>query len=166
MVAKPVTCQSMRPLLVMPSLTNAHSIRKARCSENLGSRPPKLPCWRSYSPKLEFVRVKSVAEGVRLRLRSLAFNPLRDKSGMESLRGGCISSTPVSKERCPKSGQSSPPQTSSIGIVQAAVVVTFMVCRANDSRLVIDRFKRGRVTINKPAIRRDPQLHKTLLTQG
>ena len=47
----------------------------------------------------------------------------------------------------------------------AAVVVIFMVCRANDSRLVIDRFKRGRVTINKRAIRRDPQLHKTLLTQ-
>ena len=47
----------------------------------------------------------------------------------------------------------------------AAVVVIFRVCRANDSRLVIDRFKRGRVTINKRAIRRDPQLHKTLLTQ-
>ena len=47
----------------------------------------------------------------------------------------------------------------------AVVVVIFKVCRANDRRLVIDRFKRGRVTINKWAIRRDPQQHKTLLTQ-
>ena len=35
----------------------------------------------------------------------------------------------------------------------AAVVVSFMVCRANDNRLVIDRFKRGRATTNKRAIR-------------
>ena len=47
----------------------------------------------------------------------------------------------------------------------AAVVVIFKFCRANDSRLVIDRFKHGRVTISKRAIRRRPQLHKTLLTQ-
>ena len=47
----------------------------------------------------------------------------------------------------------------------AAVVVIFKFCPANDSRLVIDRFKRGRVTTSKRAIKRDPQLHETLLTR-
>ena len=47
----------------------------------------------------------------------------------------------------------------------AVIVVLFKVCRANNKRLVIDRFKRGRVTINRLAIRRDLQQHKPLLTQ-
>ena len=45
-------------------------------------------------------------------------------------------------------------------------VVVFKVCRANDNRLVNDRFKRGRVTINKLAIRREPQQHKHHLLDG
>ena len=36
----------------------------------------------------------------------------------------------------------------------AAVVVKVKFCRANDSRLVIDRFKRGRVTTSKRAIKK------------
>ena len=40
------------------------------------------------------VRVKSVAEGVLLRLRRRAFNPLRDRSGMESPPGGVYWSHP------------------------------------------------------------------------
>ena len=53
-------------------------------------------------------------------------------------------------------------EASTVGAVD---VDMFEVCRANDKRLVIDRFKRGRVTINKLAIRREPQQHKQLLTR-
>ena len=53
-------------------------------------------------------------------------------------------------------------EASADGAVDA---VLFKVCRANDNRLVIDRFKRGLVTINRLAIRRDPQQHKRLLTR-
>ena len=48
----------------------------------------------------------------------------------------------------------------------AAVVVIFEFCRANDNRLVIDRFKRGRFTISKRAIRKGTSTEQILLTRG
>ena len=63
------------------------------------------------------VRVKSVAEEVLLRLRRRAFNPLSDRSGMESLRGGVLEPPRFPKRDVPRAGKALSPQTSSIGII-------------------------------------------------
>ena len=55
-----------------------------------------------------FVRVKSVAEGVLLRLRSRAFSPLRDRSGMESLLGGVLVPPRLPNRDVPKAGKARP----------------------------------------------------------
>ena len=53
-------------------------------------------------------RVKSVAEGVLLKLRRRAFNPLRDRSGTDSLRGGVLEPPLFPKRDVPKTGRARP----------------------------------------------------------
>ena len=54
------------------------------------------------------VRVRSVADGVRLRFSSRAFNPLRDRSGNESLLGGVLVPPLLPKSEVPKAGKARP----------------------------------------------------------
>ena len=54
------------------------------------------------------VRVKSVAEGVLLKLRRRAFNPLSDRSGTDSLRGGVLEPPLFPKRDVPRAGRALP----------------------------------------------------------
>ena len=54
------------------------------------------------------VLVKSVAEGVLLRFSNRAFNPLRDRSGSESLLGGVLVPPLLPKSEVPKTGRARP----------------------------------------------------------
>ena len=54
------------------------------------------------------VRDRSVADGVRLRFSSRAFNPLRDRSGNESLLGGVLVPPLLPKREVPRTGKARP----------------------------------------------------------